>query len=109
MDLKSVLVRGRERRRQMLVGPVVDIDQPEIVILTVGPSAFRMVVVLEPMRTDNFGNGREVRGRRGRTGCPFLLSGDRHQMAVIAVSGAVLARREEPFRDEYGPAARQFS
>src|SRR6266446_6391583 len=109
MDLRNLPVGGRESRSQLLIRPIVDVDQPEIVILTVAATTFGVIVVLEPMNADELWDGRKVPGCRGAPGRPFLLCSDRHQMAVVAISSAVLAGGEEPFGHERGLAAGQFS
>src|SRR5207247_10248129 len=81
--------------------------QPEVVVLPVVAPAARMVVVLEPVRTDEPRLAREARGGGGRAARPLGLGRDGHQVAVVAVPGAVLVRGEEPVRDEdrLAPAA----
>ena len=63
MNIGHATVGYSKRGNELLIRPISDIDQPEIVILAVGPPALRMVVVLEPMETDNFGDRREIRRR----------------------------------------------
>src|SRR5262245_62080499 len=106
VDSGSASVRCRERRRQRLVWVVVYVDQAKIVILAVGPPALRMVVVLKPVETDNFGNRCEIHGGRRGADRSFLLGRNRHQMTVVTVPGSVVARGKEPFGDEHGLATR---
>ena len=79
-----------------MIGLVVDIDQPEIVILSVATPAPGVVVVLEPVGPDYFRYRREIEGGGSRTDTPLVLRRDRHQVAVVAVARAVLAGRKEP-------------
>ena len=64
MDPESVPICHRKCRNKTLVRPIIDVDEPKIVILAVGPSAFRMVVILKPMGADDFGDCRKVCNRR---------------------------------------------
>src|SRR5579864_597493 len=102
MNFRREEVGAGERLGQLFVGLVVDVDEAEIVILAIGPAAFRVVVILEPMGADNLGEGGEIRGRGGGASGALGLGLDRHQMAVIAVAGAVLIGGEEPLGYEYG-------
>src|SRR5262249_5076447 len=87
---------SRKCRNGLLIRPIMDVDQPEIVILSVRPPALRMVVVLKPMEAENLGDRCEISGCRCRAVRSFLLGRDRHQMTVVAVPGAILACGEEP-------------
>src|SRR5216683_6980410 len=97
MDFGGSTVGCRKRRNEVLIRSILDVHQPEIVILTVGPPALRMVVVLEPMDAYNFGDGRQIRGCRSGPDRPYFLGRDGHQMSVVAVPSAVLAGGEKPF------------
>ena len=108
MDGRRLAVGGGERLHQLLIRVVVDIHQAEIVILAVGAAALRMVVILKPLGADDLWQRGKVASRLGGAAGPLGLRADRHQMAVIAVAGAVLARREKPFGDQDGLAAGQF-
>ena len=108
MDRRRGVVGGGERLGQLLVGVVVDIDQAEIVVLAVGAATFRVVVILEPLRADDFRQGGEVARRRGGAAGALGLGRDGHQMAVVAIAGAVLARREEPLGDQHRLVAGQL-
>ena len=61
------------------IGPVVDVDEAEIVILAVGAAAFRVVVILEPMQRRSSPGGRRNsrsprrRRRRARPGCATVI------------------------------------
>ena len=108
VDRGCIPIGGGERLGQLFIGPIVDIDETKIIVLAVGAAAFRMVVILKPMRPDDLRQCREITRRRRRALCPLGLGIDRHQMAVIHVAGAVLARREEPLGDQHRLAARQL-
>src|SRR6266542_3655247 len=71
MDCRRLPVGRAERRGQLLVGVVVDVDKAEIVILAVCPAALRMVVVLEPMRPDDRRDAGKVERRRGGAARPL--------------------------------------
>ncbi len=93
------LVGARQRSHEVLIGPVVDVDEAEIVILAIGASAGRVIGELEPVRADDLRHGGEVDGGRGGAARPLGLRRHRHQMAVVAVGAAVLVGGEEPLRD----------
>jgi len=95
MDARQAGVHPPERGDQPPVRPVVDVDQPEVVVLAIAAPAAAMVVVLEPVSTDDLRLAREARGGGGRTARPLGLRRHRHQVAVVAVPGAVLVRGEE--------------
>src|SRR5207244_6094824 len=105
MDRGEADIGPRERLDELLVGPVVDVDEAEVVVLAVLPAALRMVVVLEPVAPDDRRLAREALGRGGGTSRSLGLGPDRHEMAVVAVPAAVLLRREEPLGDEHRLAA----
>ena len=48
-----------QRTDQFLIGPVIDIDEPEIVILAVGPATGRLIGIGEPVDADNIGSRRK--------------------------------------------------
>ncbi len=61
------------------------------------------------MRADDLGHaGEELRRGRGAGGA-LRLRLDGHQMAVVAIAGAVLVRGIEPFRDQLGLAAGELA
>ena len=60
------------------------------------------------MGADDFRQRGEIPRRRGAAAGPLGLRPDRHQMTVVAVAGAVLARGEEPFGDQHRPVAGQL-
>src|SRR5439155_11647695 len=109
MDLGQPGIYPAGRGDPLRVGPVVDGDQPEIVVLAVIAPAARMVVVLKPVRADDRRRAREAHGSGGRAARPLGLRRDGHQVAVVAVSSTVLVRREEPLRDEDRLAAAQLT
>src|SRR4051812_32817019 len=88
MNIADATVGCGKHGNELLIRPITGVDQPEIVILSVGPSALRMIIVLKPMETDNLGDRREIPGRRRRAERPFFLGLHRHQMTVVAVSRA---------------------
>ena len=108
MDRRRVAICGSERLRQRLIRVIIDVDEPEIVIFAVRAAALRMIVILKPLRPDDIRQRGEVAGRLGCAACPFRLRADRHQMAVVAVAGPVLARRKKPFGDQDRLAAGQL-
>ena len=108
MDLECAPIGDGERRGQPAIRLVVDVDQPEIVILAIGPPAFRVIVILEPVGADNFRDRGKVLGCRRGPVSPFGLGRDRHQVAVVEIAGAVVLGREKPFGDQHRLALRQF-
>src|ERR1041384_2877959 len=48
-----------QRTDQFPIGPVIDIAEPEFVILAVGPAAGRLVGIGEPMDTNYIGSRRK--------------------------------------------------
>src|SRR6185312_16661662 len=95
VDRGGVMVGRGQRLGQAAIADVVDVDEAEIVVLAVGPAAFRVVVILKPVRADDLGDLGEVSGRGGGAGGALGLGVDGHQMAVVAVAGAVVARGEK--------------
>jgi hypothetical protein len=104
----GIAVDRGERVGHPLVRFVVDVDQAEIVVLAVISAAFRMVVVLEPVRSDDPGKSGEIIDRGGGAVGAIRLGRDCHQVAIVAVSGAVLIGGEEPFGNQHRLAARQL-
>src|SRR5439155_885416 len=105
MDRGEADIRPRERLDELLVGPIIDVHEAEVVVLAVLPAASRVVVVLEPVAPDDRRLAREALGRGGGAAGSLGLGPDRHEMAVVAVPAAVLLRREEPLGDEHRLAA----
>src|ERR1051325_11090272 len=80
-----------QRTDQLLIGPVIDIDEPEIVILAVRPAAGRLVGISEQMDTDYMGSRRKEPRRPARPLGALSLRCYRHQMtsevAVVTERG----------------------
>src|SRR5439155_16102515 len=65
MDPGEADIRPRERLDELLVGPIIDVHEAEVVVLAVLPAALRIVVVLEPVGPDDRRLAREALGRGG--------------------------------------------
>ncbi len=103
------VIGPRKRPDQRLVRPIVDVDEAEIVILAVRPSARRVVGILEPVGSDDLRHGSEVDRRGGGTARALGLRCDRHQGTVIVVTAAILPGGEEPLRDQHRLAAGELA
>jgi hypothetical protein len=106
MDRGRLAVCDAEGGSELLVWPVVGIDEAKIIVLAVRAAAFWLVVILEPLAADDLGTARNCASpppRRGRARPAWRRSSD----GRCCVAGAVLARREKPFGYQYRLAAGQ--
>src|SRR5712692_10001848 len=107
MKLDEIPVGITQGGDKILVRAVTSVHQADIIIFAIAPAAIGFVVVLEPVDSNDAWNECEVASRVGRASRPLGLRLHGHQMAVVGISGAILLRAKEPYRNEDGFVSRQ--
>ena len=109
MEVSKARIDATEGLDEPLIGTVVDVDQPKVIILAVLTPAIRMVIILKPVESDDLWLAGESLRRRHGAMSTLRLRWHGHQVAVIAVAGAIFVCGKKPLGNQNGLVRRELS
>src|SRR5882724_5774930 len=101
------MIDAAEHFDKLLIRLVMDIYETEVIILPISAPSMGMILILEPMHSDDLGLPSEAFGCYLGAAQAFVLSFHRHQVAIVAVARAIFVGGKKPFGDEERFVTRQ--